>query len=313
MDRLLPPRRFLAVSSVLGSRGRNGMANEDVTNPGLVSVADQAYPAVLGVDSTAVPFNLDELLQASLFAPNPALGVPSTTGPTPTNVDVEDQANVPVKFGGTATPTPTEIDVNFQNLVGVDVDEFVVTDLEQNLQINETPETVVEFEILAVTVIPSVLPDPSYQLNTDPPLSPFGVPFSGREIEFSDGLNAGLVKTIQLYNPTNAVTIQGDGLAAVPMVGEHFFLDVNRRGSEVVARDVASTLNVFVSTAVPQPDPVGLFTSAPLRGFQGNVGAGSGVENAFIGTGVQLPPFVGSFDVADQNLTVGLPENVNVS
>jgi len=361
---------------------------EDVTDPGLVNVENQAYPAVLDVPHTLVPADFGELLAASLFAPNPALGVPATTFPTPSRVDVANQPPAVVPFGGFAIPKPTEVNVALQDLVGVDVDEFVVCELDENIQTNETPETIVEFTVLSVadaeTFGPVVTPGTRLvRLTVSPSLSPFGVSFllkqgefdiapraitgasntapiiinapnhdlgTGMYVQISDvlgntaanglwtitvltlntfrldgsvgnGVYAGggtitlpypVPRTFVYYNPNNLLVIEviEDGISFAPKVGDTVAINIARVGFEVVSKNMGLFVDNNVSTGT-QPGPF-VGADAPARGFQGNVEAGSGVENPFIGSGTRAPRLLGTFQVADQSLVVGLPENVNV-
>jgi hypothetical protein len=366
------------------------MAIEDVTDPGLINVEDQAYPAVLGVNFTPLPANFGELLSASLFAPNPALGVPSTLVPTPSSVQVANQPPPFIPFGGVPEPEAIEVDVAQQSPPGVDVDEFVVTELDQNIQTNETPESIVDFTVTsavdAETFGPVTSTTKLVRTTVTPALSPFGVTFLLKEGNFfrpaltvtgatnpgppiiittstphglftgdivgvsgvlgntaangqwvvtvftttTFGLNGSLgngayagggqvdllnsfPRTFVYYNPHDILVTQvmEDGVNFTPLVGDIVTINVARVGFEVVARNAGAFIDTNISTETQPEDPVGV--NAPLIGFQGNIQASTGVENPFIGAGVQLPPFIGTFQIANQSLVIGLPENVNVS
>jgi hypothetical protein len=122
----------------------------DVTNPGLVSVAGEAYPAVLEVASAEVPLNLGDFLAASLFAPRFPAGVGASVFPTPLDAPVENQPALPIRFSGVPAPTIIEVDIGQQNLAQVDVESFVVTDLEQNLPNSLNEENIKEFTVVEV-------------------------------------------------------------------------------------------------------------------------------------------------------------------
>ena len=133
----------------------------DVTNPGLVNVADQAFKPDLKVDSLAIPLDDDVLVPVADQDIDPVTGNPlSVTFPTPAEAIVGAQApTLPQDFSTIPgqpplylpfPPGPNDPDVQKQNLTAGTVSEFTVGP-DMSIQTNLTPAVVKDYAVTSVT------------------------------------------------------------------------------------------------------------------------------------------------------------------
>lgn len=134
----------------------------DVTNPGLTSVADQAFPPDLRTNSLAIPLDDDILVAvANQKGSRAENDVTSSTFPIPAEEIVARQAPVPASqdFGevpGVAPaflPFPQNVIANTlenQNLVKGIPNEYTVAGPEESIQTNASADTVKQFKVVQV-------------------------------------------------------------------------------------------------------------------------------------------------------------------
>ena len=135
----------------------------DVTNPGLVNVADQVVgnPST-AVDSLAVPRDVDQLVPAADEGYPLAAGGPADTFPTPSVVLAGDQVQVsPSQARGqvpgtapTYAPAPQDSIVDSlaqQSSPGVDTSEFVVAGPSTSLQTNQNQFSERQYVVASVS------------------------------------------------------------------------------------------------------------------------------------------------------------------
>ena len=158
------------------------MSTNDDTNPGLVNVADQAYPAV-PTTSQGLPIPFD--FNPSLVAP-PPLPTFSAGGPTPVDAFVANVGGIPAPFSlGTPLPALNFVDISIQDLIKFPTADWVVTDT-GNFQTNNAAGIPANFHILAVVVLNSGLPTQAYQIFLQTPvnLNGFGLDLTEMLVSF---------------------------------------------------------------------------------------------------------------------------------
>lgn len=316
----------------------------DVTNPGLVNVADESpgNPDPNGGTAKATARETDELVpvadQGAELVPDG--GVDASVFPTPVEVTVgEPVPSVPVLTD--VVPAASEIDVASQSIgqggmVPVDPAdpsagyvfstpaEFVVVGPATSFQTNATEEDLVSATVAAVYDADNLynVPVPSttryyLRLVTPPKLTSYPVSLLGRQVTFDDSSsNPGAVRIISNYGGDFVVIDRSDQTEengdvptlAQPLPGDVIQLDVQRRGSEGVSTE-GGTVDVTIAPAPQAPVTV----QAPMAGSSGT---------SFVSTGPQPPPAppasgtrVSSsvtVEVANQSAVVRLPANVFV-
>lgn len=314
----------------------------DVTNPGLVNVADEAEgnPDPNGGTARATPRESGELVPVADQGAtlDPGAGVASQTFPTPTEVEVgAPTPSAPVQSD--VVPDAAEVDVEAQSIgqggmrpvdpadpaAGyefVPPAEFVVVGPADSFQTNTTSEDEVTVTVAAVFDADNLFnaPGPSttryyLRLATPPLLSSYPVSLLGRQVIFGDASsNPGAVRTIASYGG-NFVVVNREDLAdqtvpelAQPLPGDTLEVDVQRRGSEPVS-STGSTVDV---TVAPTPEPP-VVVQAPVQDSSGTFAVSTGPQPApappVSGT---LVPSATTVEVANQCQVVGLPSNVFV-
>lgn len=265
----------------------------EVTNPGVTNVANEAYPAVPGTSQGL---------------------------PVPSSVAVADSAARPASFSlGAATPATPTTNVASQNLASSNPVEILVSPV-GNFQTNNTLGDLRSFTVSSTQTIDSGLPTEAYKVtlaagtdlysygldltgmlayfpSTASALSPENIP--SRPI-FAYGKNFVMVYRYDVFG--NSMSAPGTGAAQCRIA-------ILRDGDEVLNQLVGSEVDVTISPAPPVAQTV------PAVGgrTQGNIAANPGVVVPFVGSGVQLPPLLGTFEVEDQvPIGSGLPVNVFV-
>lgn len=302
----------------------------DVTNPGLVNVADEVEgnPDPNGGTSQAVPEDADVLSDADAQGYPPA---PNAPPPDlfPTPVDVEVQGVVPLYPSSATYPPPAaEVDVAAQSLAGVSTQEFVVAGPTISIQTNRTEETATSFVVLAA-LDADHLPAPAGPLTTrymlvvatPPALTSFGVSLLGRQVTFADDTTTvadqGVVRLITGYGGNYVVitrddpTVDSGGVPQMvpPQPGDVFSVQTYRQGSE----DVSSTGSPAADVVVAPPPPAFVPFPGQADKSRGNVDVSTGPQpgTPFVGSGTPAPASI-TVEVADQSDVVGLPTNVFV-
>lgn len=302
----------------------------DVTNPGLVNVANQAFNPALGVDSLAIPENSDVLVPVADQEQSPAEnGVDSAVFPTPAESDVAEQAALPISqdFGiapGVAPlflPFPTDNlknNVANQNLTSGNPGEYTVAGPDLSIQTNQTGDTKKTFVVSSVrdadTLLAPTINTTRYILRVVPAdLGSFGVTMLNRQIVFTDGFNKRAVRlitgcgsnfiVINRNNPNDPIVPS----LSTPQIGDAFTLDVQRQNSEVISRStgVFQDVTILPSPLVNQP------TGLPNENFQGTTEVSTGPQpgSPVIASGVRVPASI-DVNVSEQDAVIGLPVNV---
>jgi hypothetical protein len=300
----------------------------DVTNPGLVNVADEVEgnPDPNGGTVQKVPEDDDSLVAAAAQG-YPSAPVDAEVFPTPGNVEI--QGVVPLyPSGATYPPKAAEIDVAKQSLTGVSTPEFIVAGPTISIQTNRTEDTSTTFRVLAV-LDADHLPAPAgpattryYLVVVVPPLlTSFGVSLQGRQVTFADdtltAADQGATRLITGYGG-NFVAINRDDQTpdnggvpqlALPQVGDTFAVQTYREGSE----DVDTTGPAAAEVVIAPPPPAPIYAQAPPRFDRGNVDVSTGPQpgSPIITSGTPAPASI-TVNIADQDAVVGLPTNVFV-
>jgi hypothetical protein len=304
------------------------MSISNIVNPGLVNVADEAYPAP-PPGRQRLPRNTGALTPIS----NDGYPiVPQGVGRLPllANVDVSLQSfKFPQGFG---TPIPPSL-VPFLPLIDVvvqddvpsdpdDITEFVVT------QAGSFPTSAAGVETDFETTITAIIDADTggaptgtttrYRITLADSLVPFGITFIGRQAEVvaaADPANIGLTRFIDYWSVNvifMAATVNPNPPPVTTnlVVGDTLSFDVDRDGFENVSNQLGITANVFLNS---EP-PLGLQQQVNFsRGrFLGNFLATSGVAVPFVGSGTAEPRFPGTTEVETQTFGRGLPANVFV-
>jgi len=313
------------------------MSQFDFTDPGLVNVADQAYPFPPG-GSQALPVPISVTGDAFVPPPLPPL---SLSSPTPSFVEVETSPFVPVVFGGVSAPTVPTTQVQSQPPPNPPVAELLVTPSAGNFQVNNTTADISPFTISSLTAFDVGLPTERYQvfLGATTNLYTFGLDLTGLLAYFPNNLSqalpisAGPPPTTQVPNPTRQIAAWGTNWILVyaldsfgfmlggtpaapfsplsqPAAGQKVNIAVVRQG----AAEISQT-NQPVTTVVnlaPAPQNATTIIGQSMVNL-GNIPASSGVVAPFIGAGAAAPLLLGTFEVENQSLIgQGLPQNVFV-
>lgn len=316
----------------------------DVTNPGQVNVANQVYgnPDPNGGSALLVPEQEDVLTQAANqgFAPA-ANGVDASVFPTPDQVLITGEVPLTPVLSS-PVPSAPEIIVDDQ-VIGqgvwlpndtmnpaagkhfVSPAEFVVVGPAESFQTNLSEETDVLCTVTDVkdadTLAAPTSATTRYMLFVGPPtLTSYPVSLLGREILFAEDTtttaDADASRIITGYGADFVVIVKDDPEDEIvpslttPVIGDTFWVSIQREGSEQVNTTGNVPTNVFIS---PQPPT---FVPDPSQARQDlgyvNVTTGPQPGEPIITSGVQVPSAT-NFNVADQATSVGLPKNVNVS
>lgn len=287
----------------------------DSTDPGLVNVADQAYPIVPPTQqSLPVPRNVF----GSDFAP-PLPPFFSAGGPVPTDAFVANAANLPPPFSqGSASPALQNIDVKTEVPVLFPVADWLVTET-GNFVTNNANGNQFSFKIASVVVTDSGLPTAAYQVFLQAPanLFAFGLDLTGLLVAFPTAAPVSAPENvpqrpIESFNKNWFLVLANDqfgNLLTIPGFGQTVSIGVVREGPDVTSQAVLPVLNILVGAPQQPPPPV----LGVVGNFTGNFTASSGVLTPFIGSGQSLPPLLGTFEVENQSLVgQGLPANVFV-
>jgi hypothetical protein len=303
------------------------MSITDVTNPGLIIVADEAYPPPLP-SRARLPQNLGVLIavadEAALAVPN---GVAS--GPAEVEVDVASQNFILPSFNsGASAPTPADVNVDSTPLGIAASTEYVVTEA-GNFPTNGPGLT----QTVNATISAIVDADTGgavgggttrYKITLSASLVPYGISFLGREVKVVASVTAGNVnqtRTISYWSvnviyisksetdpDTNVTQTFGTDLA----VGATLQFNVVRDGFEAVSTQLGQTSNVVLAGLPPLgvPEEVDFDNQGPVR----NVFVAQSIRGLYFfeGSGVAAPPFQGDSNVATQTFGLGLPANVFV-
>lgn len=315
----------------------------EVTNPGLVNVADEAEgnPDPNSGTATAAPRQTGSLVPAADQAqePPPGAGAESVSFPTPT----ENEADAEVVSGlPLVEPEPEAVEVEVdEQQVGqggmqpvdpanlamgykfVPPAEHVVTGPATTFQTNQTSQDLVTVTVTSVLDADTAgLPTPEttrYRLLTAPPsLTSYPVSLLGRQIVFTDlSANPGAARTITGYSGDFVVvnredTDPGNGSVATlsePLPGDTFQVSTQRLGAEEVSTTAAAAVDVFILPEPPQfsPSPA----QALLGGGTSEISTGPQPAPPAPSSGTPAPPSR-TVEVADQSSVVGLPVNVFV-
>ena len=314
----------------------------DVTNPGLVAVANETYgnPDPNGGRAFAIPRELDALIAAAGYGyPPPAdAGAEASVFPTPEQVfPDEEPVFVPPPRVDFPPPFPN-VDVSAQSIgqgsmqpvdpgnpaagyAFVEPADFIVVGPADSFQTNAIDETQTSATITAVLDADNLphAADASttrYYLVLGPPdLTSYPVSLLGRQIIFADdtltAADAGASRFIQSYGRNFMVINRDDPLnpdfptLTLPAAGDVIQFDVNRQGSEQVNTS-GGTTDVFIAP----PPPVNVPNVVPTFGSLGNVAITTGA--APIITSGQIVPTSRFVSVPDECQVVGLPKNVFV-
>ena len=292
------------------------MSTFDDNNPGLVNVADQAYPAVPPTSQgLPVPFEFNP----SLVAP-PPLPTFSAGGPTPVDAFVANVGGIPAPFSlGTPLPALKFVDISVQDLIKFPTADWVVT-ATGNFQTNNAAGIPVEFPHPRRRRHRLGLADAGLSNHPSEPRQPQRVRprpdgharvvpgCRARERPRERSAAAHRLVRHQLV-PGRGVRLRGEP-AHDPRVRQRH-PDQHRPGrprrhqpdqppSHQRRRGVAP------ATAAARP-------RRPQFNFTGNFSAHEEVRGPFVGSGVATPPNIGTFEVENQSLVgQGLPANVFV-
>src|SRR5271157_3123868 len=196
----------------------------DVTNPGLVNVADQAFKPDLKVNSLAIPLDDDVLVPVADQDIDPVTGNPlSVTFPTPAEAIVAGQAPTMPSQDFSVTPgvaplylpfppSKNDPDVQKQSITAGTIAEFTVGP-DMSIQTNITPAIVEDYSVTSVldadTLQPVVVPTPP-QLGTftsvqDTSLGIVTV-ITNAPLSLTSGLAVVLAKSLPPPGPYDGIT-----------------------------------------------------------------------------------------------------------
>ena len=291
------------------------MSTFDDNNPGLVNVADQAYPPVPATfQALPVPFEFNP----ALVAP-PPLPQFSAGAPTPKDAFVANVGGVPPSFSqGSPTPVLPTIDISVQDLIKFPSADWTVTET-GSYQTNNALGVPQPFHILAVVVIDAGLPTQAYQIFLQSPVNlyGFGLDITDMLVSFPSAAPPSAPENIPQrpivsFN-ANWFLVEGyDGqgnLLTIPGFNQLIQIFIVRDGPAVTNQTNLPVINVNVPTPAAPPPPL----LGTQFNFTGNFFAREEVRIPFVGSGVAAPPFLGTFEVENQSLVgQGLPANVFV-
>jgi hypothetical protein len=295
---------------------------------------------------TLTPEQLDALTQAANQGYPPAVnGVDSTTFPTPVEVTIS-QVPTGQRVLAYYEPNAIEVNVDAQVLgqgVWVLVDplnpalgrrfvppgEFLVVDSKTTIQTNESVATTVLCTITGVFDADNLWNAPTATTLrllltvSAPALTSYLVSVLGREITFSEVTLtpsiAGAVRTItgfgtnfvaiNVNNPNDSevpslITLPGP---VRPVVGDSFWLNVQREGAQDVSQDVTTPIDVII---LPQP-PAFVPNAGQSLHNEGTIEVALVPQPnlPIITSGTQVSTAI-TVQVADQSAVNGLPKNV---
>jgi hypothetical protein len=313
----------------------------DVTNPGLVNVANQAFNPSTSVQSLAIPEDDDVLVpvadQGSPLARNYTSTKDGTVtrGPTPTQEIVINQspASPSQNLGqipGIAPlflPFPQNEIVNTveqQIVPQAQTSEFTVAGPTTSIQTNQNNDTQRSYVVTSVldadTGQAPGVSTTRYKLGVSPSdLMSFGISLLGRQIVFDDNTltasDAGATRFVSFYKAGYLIINQQEPndpiipVLTTPQVGDAFYLFIQRQGSEMFSESLGTAIDVtiFPPPAINTPSP----PQAALS--QGNIEISTGPQPGapIITGGVQVPTAI-NVKVASQATAVGLPTNVYI-
>jgi hypothetical protein len=294
------------------------MGDTTVTNPGVVNVADEAYPFPPG-GSQGLPVPSSVSVAAGAF---PAVPGGSQGLPVPSFTEVETVPFKPPSFSlGAATPATPTTDVGTQSLAKPNPDEWLVTE-SGNFKTNNTADDLQSFVQLSIVTIDSGLPTEMFQIFFTAPVNlfSFGLDLTGMIAFFPTSAKPKSPENVPsrpiINYSTNWILVAnvdqfGNALDAItaPTNGGTVQIAISREGPDVIVQGVNTPTNVTIAPAPPVAQTV------PAQGLPslGNLQANDGVVVPFVGSGVQLPPLLGTFEVENQvPIGTGLPANVFV-
>ena len=315
----------------------------DVTNPGLVSVADEAEgnPDPNGGTAQWRPRDVGEL-EAAADQGYPPAPVDAEIFPTPEEEVVTGVVPLlPVDF--TLEPDASEVSVAAQSIGQGQMvpaepgnpaagylfrspDEFVVVGPAQSFQTNRAETDRVNVTVAAVLDADD-LPNPAdadttryfLVVGTPPLLTSYPVSILGRQVVFADDTltvgDRGAARVITGYGGNYVVIDRDDpepGNGDVPVMdlpaaGDVFAIYVGREASEDVSSTGPAAADVFVLP--PPPD----FVANPAQALsdQGDVFV-SQVPVPTVTSSEAVPSALDSYPAEQSNLGPGLPANVFV-
>ena len=314
----------------------------DVTNPGLVNVADQAYgnPST-AVQSLAIPEDSDVLTPVADEGYPIARNFTATEdghgsrGPTPTEsyVPIQVQPSVSQSTGqipGVAPlflPFPQDMIANTvvqQTVVQSGTPEFTVAGPTTSIQTNQSDDTKRSYVVQSVLDAdtgraPSGSTMRYKMIVTVPDLLTFGISLLGRKIVFDDNTmtssDAGATRNISYFGASYITVDRQDlsdsyiPLLSQPQPGDEFYLFIQRQGSETFSEQTGITTDVTIL-----PAPAAFVPGSPQAAMsQGTIDVSTGPQP---GTpvptgGIQVPTAI-NVNVANQATSVGLPQNVYI-
>jgi hypothetical protein len=296
----------------------------DVTNPGLVNVANQSYDSPLGVDALLYPTpTTAEVADDAELRPTNDVG--SETFPTPTENLVSDEINVGANQDfGVPVAVKTEVNVMAQSLVSPNVASFLVVGPNETVQTNTTAETEAGFTVTAVqdadsNGVPGVTTTRYRLFITPTTLTAYPFSFIEREMMFNEDTTTtndrGAVRNITGYANNYIVINKADASdtdvpsLTDPVIGDTFIVDTERNGPEVLSFELNPAIDVTILPSTVPQDPVGnnVFSS----GGSSNITTGPQPGSPIITGGVAAPTAI-NVEVANQPVVVGLPVNVYV-
>lgn len=301
------------------------MANITVTNPGLVNVADEAYPAV-PPGRQRLPRDLGVLVPvADDGFPIIAPGVGNL--PLPLLVNADEQSFLLVDFHQAIVGVPVssviDVDAGDDFVNPVDLTEYVVTQAGSFPTNAPSDEQVGLFDSAITAIVDAdtggalINATTRYRITLADSLVPFGITFIGREIEvITSGFpaNVGQSRTIEFWSVNQIYVERSEGSETFAngqqlAVGNVLRVDTVRDGFEVVSNQLGIVVNENLIDVLL---PVGQDVDFDEGRFEGNFLASSGVAVPFVGNGTAAPPFQGTTEVESQTFGRGLPANVFV-
>lgn len=287
----------------------------DDNNPGLVNVADQAYPPVPATQQS-LPVPRDVF--GSTFAP-PPLPQLSAGAPIATDAFVANAGGRAPSFSlGLSAPAFPDSNIAAQNLIKTPVADWLVAPV-GSFQTNDAKGTQFAFKILSVVVFNSGLPTQAYQIFLQNPVNllGFGLDLTELLVSFPSAAPVSAPENVPQrpivsYNGNwiflNAFDQFGN-LLTIPGFNQTVQIGILREGPDVINKTNLPVINVVVTAPQAPPPPV----LGTVQAFQGTFQANSGVVLPFIGSGTRTPPLLGTFEVENQSLVgQGLPANVFV-
>ena len=314
----------------------------DVTNPGVVNVADEVLenPDPNNSLRLHMPEQDDHLVDADAQGyPRAENDVDATVFPTPAEVKIT-QVPTGQKVLAHYTPDAEEVIVDDQ-VIGqgswVYVDptnpalgkrfvppgDFLVVGPADTIQTNSSETTTILCTVVNVYDADNLWNPPGAQttrlLISIAPPSLTGLPISilGRNITFTpDTLTAQdqeAVRSITGYG-VNYVTVNIENLSdqtvptlTAPVTGDTFTIETQRQGSQGISNTNNGTIDVTIAPAPPAflPNP------GQALNNKGNVNVTVGPQpgQIIITGGIQVPTAI-NVNVADQATVVGMPTNV---